>query len=178
MSITPLSAIVLAAWASASVPISSTTITSGVWFSTASIIISFWNSGCVTCILLAWPIAGWGVSPSPAISLDVSTTTTRLWSSSATRREISLNLVVFPTPGRPKNSILLFCTTKSFMQAIVPVTTLPILQVSPTTFPWRFLIALILCNVPAIPERLSLVNSGTLSVIYFMSSSTMVSSPR
>ena len=37
-SITPRSAIVRAAWASSSVPISSITITSGMWFSTASII--------------------------------------------------------------------------------------------------------------------------------------------
>ena len=41
INITPRSAIVLAAATSSSVPISSTTITSGVWFSTASIIISF-----------------------------------------------------------------------------------------------------------------------------------------
>ena len=48
---------------------------------------------------------------------------------------------------------------KSLMQAMVPVTTLPILQVSPTTFPCLFLIALILCKVPGIPDLLSEVNS-------------------
>ena len=64
------------------------------------------------------------------------------------------------------------------MQAIVPVTTLPILQVRPTIFPCLLRIALILCSVPGIPERLSFVNSCILSVMYFMSSSTIKSSPR
>ena len=40
---TPRSAIVRAAWASSSVPISSMTMTSGMWFSTASIITSCWS---------------------------------------------------------------------------------------------------------------------------------------
>ena len=99
------------------------------------------------------------MSPSPAISFEVSTITTRLPSSSATNLEISLNFVVLPTPGRPKNKILLFIMQISFIQAIVPVTTLPILQVRPIILPCLFLIALILWSVPGIPERLSDVNS-------------------
>ncbi len=81
MSCTPRSAIVRAASASASVPISSMTITSGMWFSTASIITACWSSGYGTCIRRARPMPGCGMSPSPAISLLVSTTTTRFWTS-------------------------------------------------------------------------------------------------
>ena len=68
---------VRAAAASSSRPISSMMITSGMWFSTASIITSCWNSGVATCMRRARPMAGWGMSPSPPISLEVSTTTTR-----------------------------------------------------------------------------------------------------
>lgn len=75
ISMTPLSAIDRQAWASASVPISSTMITSGMWFSTASIMTLCCNDGSGTCILRAFPIAECGISPSPPISLLVSTIT-------------------------------------------------------------------------------------------------------
>ena len=59
------------------------TMTWGMWFSTASIITSCCSEGVRTCIRRALPMAGCGMSPSPAISLEVSTTTTRLPMSSA-----------------------------------------------------------------------------------------------
>ena len=69
MSWTPRSAMVRAACASSSVPISSMTMTWGMWFSTASIITSCCIEGVRTCIRRALPMAGCGMSPSPAISL-------------------------------------------------------------------------------------------------------------
>mmetsp|Transcript_8012 Transcript_8012/g.21071 ORF Transcript_8012/g.21071 Transcript_8012/m.21071 type:complete len:272 (+) Transcript_8012:328-1143(+) len=102
-SITPRSAIVRHASASASVPISSTITTCGMWFSTASIITRCCIPGSGTCMRRARPMAGCGMSPSPPISLDVSTTTTRLPHSSARTLAISRITVVLPTPGRPKN---------------------------------------------------------------------------
>ena len=54
---TPRSAMVLAALASNSVPISSIMMTSGMWFSTASIITACCSVGEGTCILLDLPIA-------------------------------------------------------------------------------------------------------------------------
>ena len=45
------------------------------------------------------------MSPSPAISFEVSTTTTRLPSSSASTRAASRSIVVLPTPGRPSSRI-------------------------------------------------------------------------
>ena len=74
---TPRSAMVRAAAASSSVPISSMTITWGMWFSTASIITACCLVGVWTCIRRERPIPGWGMSPSPPISLEVSTITTR-----------------------------------------------------------------------------------------------------
>ncbi len=47
-------------------------MTWGMWFSTASIITSCWRLGVRTCIRRALPIAGCGMSPSPAISFEVS----------------------------------------------------------------------------------------------------------
>ena len=117
---TPRSAIVLAASASSSVPISSITITSGIWFSTASIITWCCNSGRETCIRRARPIAGWGMSPSPAISLEESIMTTRLLRSSASTRAISRSAVVLPIPGLPSNKIDLPVSTRSRIIAIVP----------------------------------------------------------
>ena len=111
MSCTPRSAIVRAAAASSSRPISSITITSGLWFSTASIITSCCKAGVETCMRLARPTAGWGTSPSPPISLEVSTITTRLFS--ARRRAASRSMVVLPIPGRPNNSKLLPLSIKS-----------------------------------------------------------------
>lgn len=56
-----------------------------------------------TCIRRAPPMAWCGTSPSPPISLEVSTITTRLCSSSERVRAISRMAVVLPTPGRPRN---------------------------------------------------------------------------
>ena len=53
------------------------TMTSGLWFSTASIITSCWSIGSRTCMRRARPTAGCGTSPSPPISLEVSTMITR-----------------------------------------------------------------------------------------------------
>ena len=138
---TPRSAIVLAAFASSSVPISSITMTSGIWFSTASIITSCCFVGDGTCILRALPIALCGMSPSPAISLEVSTTITRFPASSANTLATSLNIVVFPTPGLPRSNTLSPERIKSSIIFIVPYTALPTLKVIPTIFPARFLIA-------------------------------------
>ncbi len=117
---TPRSAIVRAADASCSVPISSMTMTWGMWFSTASIMTSCWSEGVRTCMRRALPIAGWGMSPSPAISLLVSTTTTRLPTSSASTRAASRSMVVLPMPGRPMIRIDFPLSTKSSMISIVP----------------------------------------------------------
>ncbi len=54
-----------------------------------------------TCMRLARPMPACAMSPSPPISLDVSTMTTRLSRVSDSNRAISLITVVFPTPGRP-----------------------------------------------------------------------------
>mmetsp|Transcript_10336 Transcript_10336/g.43999 ORF Transcript_10336/g.43999 Transcript_10336/m.43999 type:complete len:215 (+) Transcript_10336:866-1510(+) len=78
MRVTPRSAIVRHAAASSSVPISSTMMISGVWFSTASIITRCCCEGSGTCMRRAPPMAGCGTSPSPPISLLVSMITTRL----------------------------------------------------------------------------------------------------
>mmetsp|Transcript_2730 Transcript_2730/g.5641 ORF Transcript_2730/g.5641 Transcript_2730/m.5641 type:complete len:218 (+) Transcript_2730:266-919(+) len=110
---TPRSAIVRQASASASVPISSTMTICGMWFSTASIITRCCWEGSGTCMRLAPPIAWCGTSPSPPISLDVSTMTTRLCSSSDSTRANSRMTVVFPTPGRPKNKRESFCSSRS-----------------------------------------------------------------
>ena len=115
---TPRSAIVRAAAASNSRPISSITITSGLWFSTASIITSCCRAGVVTCIRRARPTAGCGTSPSPPISFDVSTITTRF--DSARIRAASRSCVVFPTPGRPKSSKLLPLSIRSLIISVVP----------------------------------------------------------
>ena len=73
-----------------------------------------------TCIRRAFPIAGCGMSPSPAISLLVSTTTTRLPCSSASTRAASRSIVVLPIPGRPMIRIDFPLSTKSVMISIVP----------------------------------------------------------
>jgi hypothetical protein len=57
-SCTPRSAMVRAAAASSSVPISSMTMTWGMWFSTASIITACCFVGVWTCILRERPIPG------------------------------------------------------------------------------------------------------------------------
>ena len=119
-SCTPLSAMVRAALASSSVPISSMMMTSGMWFSTASIMTACCLSGDGTCILRAVPMPGCGMSPSPAISLEVSTMTTRLPASSARTRATSRSMVVLPTPGFPSRRMLSPVRTMSSIMRMVP----------------------------------------------------------
>ena len=95
-----------------------------------------------------------GTSPSPAISFDVSTMTTRLRSSLKTRAH-SRSIVVLPTPGRPSKQIDLPLRITSRMMSIVPYTARPTRHVSPTMSPLRLRIALMRCSVCSIPARLS-----------------------
>ena len=74
---------------------------------------------------------GCGISPSPAISFEVSTMTTRLCRSSASTRAISRSIVVLPTPGLPSSRMLLPDSTMSRMMAMVPKTARPTRQVRP-----------------------------------------------
>ncbi len=171
MSWTPRSAIVRAAWASSSVPISSMTMTWGMWFSTASIITSCWSDGVRTCMRRALPMAGWGMSPSPAISFDVSTTTTRLSRSTARTRAASRNMVVLPMPGRPMISSDFPVSTKSAMISIVPYTARPMRHVSPTILPLRLRMAEMRWSVRSMPARLSSPNVPMWSTTYPRSAS-------
>ena len=99
------------------------------------------------------PMAGWGMSPSPAISLLVSTITTRR--SSEIMRAASRNSVVLPTPGRPSKSTFRPSVIRSRTMSTVPETALPTRQVSPTTSPVRLRMAEMRCKVRSIPARLS-----------------------
>mmetsp|Transcript_28889 Transcript_28889/g.85550 ORF Transcript_28889/g.85550 Transcript_28889/m.85550 type:complete len:391 (+) Transcript_28889:929-2101(+) len=161
ISMMPRSAMVRHAAASASLPISSTMITSGVWFSTASIITWCWRVGSATCMRRALPIAGCGTSPSPPISLEVSTMTTRFFMSPDSRRAISRTTVVLPTPGAPSNSTELLLSTRSRIMSAWPDTARPTRHVSPTMSPRRLRSAEIRCSVPATPARLSWPNAPT-----------------
>ena len=78
----------------------------------------------------AWPMPGCGMSPSPAISFDVSTMTTRLRSSLSMRAH-SRSIVVFPTPGRPSKQIDFPLRTTLRMISIVPKTARPTRAVKP-----------------------------------------------
>ena len=171
ISVTPRSAMVRAAAASRSVPISSMMMTSGMWFSTASIITACCSSGAGTCIRRALPMPGCGMSPSPAISLEVSTTITRLFSSSAMKRATSRSIVVLPTPGRPRSRTLCSVRTRSSMMRIVPKTARPTRQVRPTMRRLRLRMQEMRCSVRSMPARLSLVKSPMRSTTYSMSSS-------
>ncbi len=175
---TPRSAIVRAASASSSVPISSMTMTSGMWFSTASIITACCSVGVRTCIRRASPMPGCGMSPSPAISFEVSTMTTRLPRSSARTRATSRSIVVLPTPGRPRRRTDCPPSTMSRMMSIVPNTARPMRQVSPTTLPERLRIALMRWSVRSIPARLSSPKTPMWSMTYAMSASVTSRSRR
>ncbi len=100
-------------------------------------------------------MAGWAMSPSPAISLEVSIIITLLCRSSANTRAISRKAVVLPTPGRPNMRIDLPVSTKSRIIPIVPNTARPTRQVKPIILPLRLRMALIRCKVCSIPARLS-----------------------
>ncbi len=107
----------------------------------------------------AVPIAGCGMSPSPAISFDVSTMITRLFISSASTRATSRSIVVLPTPGRPSSSMLCPLWMMSSMIAIVPKTARPTRQVRPTMRPRRLRMQEMRCSVRSMPARLSSPNS-------------------
>ena len=109
------------------------------------------------------------MSPSPAISLEVSTTTTRLRCSSASTRAASRSIVVLPMPGRPMIRIDFPVSTKSEMISIVPYTARPIRQVSPTILPLRLRMALMRWSVRSMPARLSSPNDPMWSTTYAMS---------
>ena len=100
-------------------------------------------------------MAGWGISPSPATSLEVSMITTLLSKSSAKTLAISRSAVVLPTPGRPKSKMELPVSTKSRIMVMVPYTARPMRQVKPIISPWRLRMALIRWRVRSIPARLS-----------------------
>ena len=118
------------------------------------------------------------MSPSPAISLLVSTTTTRLPMSSASTRAASRSIVVLPIPGRPMIRIDFPVSTKSLMISIVPNTARPIRQVSPTILPLRLRIALIRWSVRSMPARLSSPNVPMCSTTKAMSASSISRSSR
>ena len=105
-------------------------------------------------------MAGWGISPSPAISLLVSITTTRFCRSSASTRAISRRAVVLPTPGRPISNRDCPPSSRSRTMATVPNTARPTRQVRPTTSPRRLRIALMRCRVRSMPARLSAPNAS------------------
>src|SRR5512132_2572894 len=113
---------------------------------------------------------GCGMSPSPAISFDVSTTTTRLFRSSARTRATSRSIVVLPTPGRPRNKMLFPDSTMSRMISTVPYTARPTRSVRPTTFPARLRSALMRWSVRSIPARLSPPNCPMCEMTYARSS--------
>ena len=119
----------------------------------------------------ALPIAGCGMSPSPAISFEVSTTTTRLENSEASTRAASRSMVVFPTPGRPMIRIDFPDSMWSRRISIVPKTERPTRQVRPTTRSARFLIAEMRCSVRSIPARLSPPKSPMREITHERSSS-------
>ena len=175
---TPRSAIVRAASASAWVPISSMTTTSGMWFSTASIMIACCSAGEGTCMRRARPMPGCGMSPSPAISLEVSTTITRLPRSSASTRAASRNSVVLPTPGRPSRSVERPVSMTSRTMSTVPTTARPTRQVRPTIWPRRLRSAEMRCRVRSMPARLSGPKAPTRPAIWASVSRSSGSPPR
>ena len=118
------------------------------------------------------------MSPSPAISFEVSTTTTRLPMSSARTRAASRSIVVLPMPGRPMIRIDFPVSTKSLMISMVPKTARPIRQVSPTILPFRLRMALIRWSVRSMPARLSSPNVPMCSTTKAMSASVISRSSR
>ena len=149
-----------------------------MWFSTASIITACCSVGVRTCMRRASPMPGCGMSPSPAISLEVSTMMTRLWSSSASTRATSRSMVVLPTPGRPRSRTLCPDSTMSRMMSIVPNTARPMRQVRPTTLPARLRMAEMRCSVRSMPARLSSPKAPMCSTTCSMSPSVTSRSSR
>jgi len=123
---------------------------------------------------LAWPMAGWGISPSPAISFEVSMMTTRFLVLSASTRAASRSMVVLPTPGRPSSRMFCPDSMRSAIMSTMPKTARPTLQVRPTMSPWRLRIAEMRWRVRSMPALLSVVNSpmrATTKAMSFWSTS-------
>mmetsp|Transcript_5863 Transcript_5863/g.26378 ORF Transcript_5863/g.26378 Transcript_5863/m.26378 type:complete len:232 (-) Transcript_5863:432-1127(-) len=167
---TPRCEMVLAALASKSVPISSTMTHCGVWFCTASINTSCCLSGTGTCMRRELPMPGWGMSPSPPISLLVSTTTTLRPNSPERMRDISRIAVVFPTPGLPRSNTDTPLKRRSRTKSALPSMARPTRAVSPTTPPLRLRMTDMRCRVLLMPARLSPPTSPTVSMARSMSS--------
>ena len=104
---------------------------------------------------LADAIPGWGTSPSPAISLDVSIMTTRLCATSASMLDMSLMAVVLPTPGLPSRRIDLPDRATSAAMFALPAIALPTRHVNPTITPSLLRMQLIRCRHLSMPARLS-----------------------
>mmetsp|Transcript_11721 Transcript_11721/g.38540 ORF Transcript_11721/g.38540 Transcript_11721/m.38540 type:complete len:265 (+) Transcript_11721:559-1353(+) len=175
---TPRSAMLRHAITSASVPISSTMITSGVWFWIASTITSCCSVGTATCMRRALPMAGCGTSPSPPISFEVSTMTTRFLRSSLSTRAISRITVVLPTPGRPRKRSDSSVERRSRIISTWPVTARPTRHVKPTITPRRFRMHEMRWSVFSIPARLSSPNIPTADSATAKSSHVTSSSRR
>lgn len=73
----------------------------------------------------------------------------------------NLIIVVFPTPGGPMSNKEAPSLTKSCNKLALPDIARPTRQVKPIIAPFRFLIALMRCNVRLIPARLSMAKSPT-----------------
>lgn len=72
-----------------------------------------------------------------------------------------LIIVVFPTPGGPMSNKEDPSWIKSLSKTALPEMALPTRQVRPIIIPFRFLMALIRCNVLLMPALLSVAKSPT-----------------
>mmetsp|Transcript_28776 Transcript_28776/g.96987 ORF Transcript_28776/g.96987 Transcript_28776/m.96987 type:complete len:275 (+) Transcript_28776:152-976(+) len=135
-------------------PISSTTMTEGVWFCTHSTMTDACSASEGTCIRRARPRQACGTSAGPPSSHDVSTTRTFcLRASSQAASRITVDL---PQPGSPTKRMLLSdeCRRSATMAA-TPAMCRPKRSVAPTTSFWRLRMAETRCSVPTRPPRLS-----------------------
>lgn len=76
----------------------------------------------------------------------------------------NLIIVVFPTPGGPMSNKEAPSCTKSRSKIALPDIARPTRQVKPIIAPFRFLMALMRCNVLLMPARLSIIKSPTWDV--------------
>mmetsp|Transcript_9568 Transcript_9568/g.20959 ORF Transcript_9568/g.20959 Transcript_9568/m.20959 type:complete len:259 (-) Transcript_9568:1736-2512(-) len=162
-SCTPRPFMSLAAITSCAEPISSITIAWGVWFCTASSIVMCCCLRSGTIMRRARPMAGWEMSPLPAISLLVSTISTRLVN--AKKQAQSRRRVVLPAPGQPTSSTLLPCSSSLCSSRYMPGTLLPRRNVSPITSPDRFSLRDTRCRVLSMPARLSASENGPTAAV-------------
>mmetsp|Transcript_31540 Transcript_31540/g.79412 ORF Transcript_31540/g.79412 Transcript_31540/m.79412 type:complete len:278 (-) Transcript_31540:165-998(-) len=163
----PLWDMVLIASTSATVLISSTMTMWGLWFSTASLILSCCRLMACPSFLKdstgsqrALPMAGCGIVPSPPISHVLSTTTTMFFLSSERRLANSRRHVVFPLLGLPIRSSDSPLSNRSGTSAsTTPSTVLPTRAVTPMTGGTPSAASLCermterRCSVPSMPMR-------------------------